>query len=71
MSLVYNEPSTIAHRFQLQEVQAACRTLLPTKRASFLENLARRVGDQPTNEALSEAISAVLANRLPSFCGPK
>ena len=53
---------------QLAQVRRVARTLLPAQRISFLEALARRLGDQPSDEALEQAIAAVLAiNRVPTF----
>jgi hypothetical protein len=56
---------------QLAEVQHAAHSLLPSQRERFLEGLARRLGDEPSDEALREAIAAQLAlNRIPTFlCG--
>jgi hypothetical protein len=65
------KPLSLSDR-QLNEVQRAARTLLPSQRADFLEGLARRLGTEPSDEALQEAIAAVLAvNRVPIFIGSK
>jgi hypothetical protein len=54
--------------YQLARVRAAAQTLLPSARSSFLEGVARRLGDQPSDEALQIAIAAQLSmNRLPVF----
>ncbi len=51
---------------QMQQVRAAAKTLLPSQRSEFLQGLARRLGEQPSDTALAEAIAAQLAiNRLP------
>jgi hypothetical protein len=57
---------------QLQQVQQAAQTLLPSARSAFLESLSHRLGSEPTDETLQLAISQVLSiNKLPSFCGGK
>jgi hypothetical protein len=54
--------------YQLARVRAAAQTLLPSARSNFLEGVARRLGDQPSDEALQIAIAAQLSmNRLPVF----
>jgi hypothetical protein len=53
---------------QLTEVQNAAHSLLPNQRERFLEGLARRLRDEPSDEALREAIAAQLrVNRIPTF----
>jgi len=54
--------------YQLAQLRAAAKNLLPSQRTDFLEGVARRLGDQPSDEALQIAIAAQLAtNRLPVF----
>ena len=54
--------------YQLQQLRAAAKNLLPSQRTDFLEGIARRLGDAPSNEALEHAIAEQLAtNRLPTF----
>jgi hypothetical protein len=38
---------------QMAEVQRAARTLSPSQRERFLEGLARRLGDTPTDTAVA------------------
>jgi hypothetical protein len=53
---------------QLTEVQNAAQSLLPSQRERFLEGLARRLGDEPSDKALREAIAAQFrVNRIPAF----
>ncbi len=53
--------------YQMQQLRAAAETLLPSA-ADFLEGVARRLGDQPSDEALQIAIATQLSmNRLPVF----
>ena len=54
--------------YQMQQLRAAAKTLLPSARSDFLEGVARRLGDQPSDEALQIAITAQLSmNGLPVF----
>jgi hypothetical protein len=54
--------------YQMQQLRAAAKTLLPSARSDFLEGVARRLGDQPSDEALQIAVAAQLSmNRLPVF----
>ena len=56
--------------YQMQHLRAAAKNLLPSQRSDFLEGVAKRLGDQPSDEALQIAIAAQLAtNRLPVFFG--
>jgi hypothetical protein len=41
--------------YQMQQLRAAAKTLLPSARSDFLEGVARRLGDQPSDEALQIA----------------
>jgi hypothetical protein len=53
---------------QLKQLQQAAKTLLPLERDTFLQGVARRLGETPSDEALQLAISAQLAvNKLPVF----
>ncbi len=53
---------------QLAQLQQAARTLLPSQRAQFLAGVARRLGEEPSNDALQTAIDQQLAvNRLPVY----
>ncbi len=54
--------------YQLDQVKRAAAALLPSQRAAFLEALARRLGETPSDGAVQAAIAATLAtNRLPAF----
>jgi hypothetical protein len=56
-----NEPSpTFSH--QLTEVQNAAHSLFAKSGERFLEGLARRLGDKPSDKALREAIAANFAS---------
>ena len=64
-----NRPLSLSDH-QLAEVKRATHSLPPAKRTHFLEELAKRLGAEPTNQALHEAISLVLQlslNRIPQF----
>jgi hypothetical protein len=53
---------------QLKQLQQAAKTLLPLERDGFLQGVARRLGDAPSDEALQLAISEQLTvGRLPVF----
>jgi hypothetical protein len=53
---------------QLREIKAAAATLPSSHRSEFLESIARRLGHEPTDEAVAAAIAAQLSiNRLPVF----
>jgi hypothetical protein len=53
---------------QLAEVQRAARALPASYRSGFLEGPARRLGAEPSDEAVAQAISPQLAvNRIPAF----
>ena len=53
---------------QLTELKRAAAMLLPSQRAAFLEGISRRLGDQPSDEALQIAIASQLSiNRLPVY----
>jgi hypothetical protein len=47
---------------QLAEVQRAARTLPPSQREHFLEALAHRLGAEPSDEALAQAIRRATGN---------
>ena len=47
-----NRPLSSDH--QLVEVKLATHSLPPSKRTRFLEDLAKRLGDTPTNQAVTE-----------------
>jgi hypothetical protein len=54
--------------FQMRQLKATAKTLLPSRRSDFLEGVAKRLGDAPSDEALQIAIAAQLSmNRLPVF----
>jgi hypothetical protein len=54
--------------YQLQQLRAAAKNLSPSQRTDFLEGIAKRLGDQPSDEALQHAIAAQLSlNRLPVY----
>ena len=54
--------------YQMQQLRAATKNLSPPQRTNFLEGIAKRLGDQPSDEALQIAIAAQLSmNRLPVF----
>jgi hypothetical protein len=60
-------PLSLSDR-QLLLIKEAAHTILPSARAAFLEGVARRLGSQPSDEALQHAISEALAvNRIPQF----
>ena len=53
---------------QLMQLQQAAKTLLPSARSEFLQGVARRLGEAPSDGALQAAISEQLAiNRIPHF----
>jgi hypothetical protein len=53
---------------QLRQIHAAAKALLPSQRSDFVHGVKRRLGHNPSNEAVQAAISAELAlNRLPAF----
>lgn len=53
---------------QLAQPQQAARTIPPSARSEFLQNIARRLGERPSDAALQTAISETLAvNRIPTF----
>ena len=53
---------------QLAQLTQATQNLLPSARSEFLQGVARRLGDAPSDEALQLAISEQLAvNKLPIF----
>jgi hypothetical protein len=53
---------------QLAQLKTAAQSLLPSARSDFLQGVARRLGDAPSDEALALAISEQLAiNKLPVF----
>ena len=53
---------------QLAEIKSAAATLDPSARSRFLEGIARRLGSEPTDIAVSHAIAMQLAiNRIPAF----
>ncbi len=53
---------------QLQQIKTAAETLLPSQRSEFLQNVKRRLGEQPSDAAVQTVIAAELAlNRLPMF----
>jgi hypothetical protein len=53
---------------QLQLVKHAARAMPVNTRDQFLQDVASRLADEPTDIAVSAAISAQLAlNRLPTF----
>jgi hypothetical protein len=54
---------------RFREVRLAAKSLLPSQRADFLTALANRLGAEPSDFAVTEAIAAVLsANKIPAFC---
>jgi hypothetical protein len=54
--------------YQLAQLRAAAKTLLPSARSNFPEGVARRLDDQPSDEALQIVIAAQLPmNGLPVF----
>jgi hypothetical protein len=46
----------------LAQVRRAARTLPPAERGGFLEALARRLGEQPSDAAIEQAIAVVLGS---------
>ena len=54
--------------YQLAQLRAAVKNLLSSQHTDLLEGVARRFGNQPSDEALQIAIAAKLSmNRLPVY----
>jgi hypothetical protein len=53
---------------QLAQLQQAVRTVLPSAREEFLVGVARRLGSEPSDDAVQHAIAERLSiNKLPVF----
>jgi len=49
--------------YQMQQLRAAAKNLLPSQRSDFLEGVAKRLDDAPSDEALQIAIAVQLCNK--------
>jgi cold shock protein len=52
---------------QRAALNRAAQRLLPSQRETFLDNVSRRLGSEPSDMAVDAAISAELALNLPAF----
>jgi hypothetical protein len=62
-----NKPLSLSDH-QLRQNHAAAKALLPLQRSDFAHGVKRRLGHNPSNEAVQPAIGAELSlNHLPAF----
>ena len=58
--------------YQLAIVKRAAATLSPSKRDGFLQGIAKRLGAEPSDEAVQCVVDQLLAvGRVPNFVGGK